>query len=655
MKQIKTFCFFLLFFSCSTFAKPLPVEYFGQLPDVSHVHLSPGGEKISSIIRIDVDKTKGTAVEVANLKTGKRKMVLFTDNSKYFIYWTRWKDDRTLLVGTWFPSERDTWVGLGQARGKTRDTRLLIIDTETGETRSPFSQGLLKKYKILPTGMDLVIDTLPEDPDHILMIMPGMDRKWAVEDLVYRVNIDTQGTKTLKNSEDNMGSWTTDRQHRIRLGRYYEDEERATMVKDLDTSEWRKLWPYEVFSEDEVHAMGFDVDPDILYLRAYHNGLHALFKVNLKDKDLKRELVYADDQYDVAGGLVYSPLTGKAIGISGSEEGGTVYFDPEMKNLQVAIDKALPNTRNFIYSLTDDEKKYMVYSTGPTESGTYYLGERDPIKLKALAYRYKNLPPQILAPAKRIEYKARDGLLIEAYLTLPKGVPAKKLPAIMFPHGGPMARDSRAFDYWAQFFANRGYAVLQMNFRGSDGQGLELRNAGLKKWGREMQDDIEDGAKKLIADGIADPDRICIAGASYGGYAALMGVVKTPDFYRCSISVNGVSNVFDLVKDNRQFWKGYNVVDEMIGNDNDELRAISPVNHAEKVKVPVLLIHGELDRQVEIKHSYQMRDALQKANKQVTFIELPDEDHYLSNEDNRLATFRAMDEFLNKHLPVDKK
>lgn len=645
MKQIKFIGLFLLIFSIPTFGKPLPVEYFGQLPDVARVQLAPGGEKISSIIRIDVDKTNGMAVEVANLKTGKRKIVLFTDNSKYVISWTRWKDDKTLLVSTWFPADRDTWTGMSQVRYKTRDTRLLIIDTETGETTGPFKQTFLKKFKVLPAGLDNIVDTLPDDPEHILMEVWGT---------VYKVNIKNQRTQIVQTAERNMGSWKTDQQHRIRLARYYKDEERATMVKDLDTGKWQKLWPYEAFSENEVYAMGFDADPNTLFIRAYHNGLHALFKVNLKDKDLKRELVYADEQYDVAGGLIHSRLTDKVIGISSSEEGGTVYFDPEMKKLQAAIDKAMPNTRNFMYSPTDDEQKFMVSSTGPTESGTYYLGQRNPIKLEALAYRYKNLPPQVLAPVERIEYKTRDGLLIEAYLTLPKDVPAKKLPTIMFPHGGPMARDNKSFDYWAQFFANRGYAVLQMNFRGSDGQGINLRNSGLRKRGKEMQDDIEDGARKLIADGITDAEKICIAGGSYGGYAALMGIVKTPDFYRCAISINGVSNVFDFVKDHRDPTSRFNFVDATIGNDHKELREISPVNFADKIKVPVLLIHGEMDRQVEIKHSYQMRDALERAGKKVTFIELPDEDHYLSNEANRLTTFKAMDDFLKTHLPVKK-
>ncbi|MGV8836646.1 alpha/beta hydrolase family protein, partial [Cellvibrio sp.] len=332
--------------------------------------------------------------------------------------------------------------------------------------------------------------------------------------------------------------------------------------------------------------------------------------------------------------------------------GGTHFFDKDLQALQAKIDKAIPGHRNYVYSISDDQSKFLVFSTNSQDSGTYYLGQTNPIKLDAVAYSYKKLLPDQLSKTQRIEYTARDGLKIEAYLTTPKDRLAKNLPTLMFPHGGPHARDNDAFDYWTQFFVNKGYAVLQMNFRGSDGQGIELRNAGLKNWGKEMQDDIEDGARQLITNGIANPNAIGIVGGSYGGYAALMGVVKTPDFYRCAISVNGVSNVFDLVKDNRAFWLSYNVIDEQIGNDNATLRAISPVNFADKIKVPVLLVHGTDDRQVEIKHSYQMRDALQKANKDVTFLELPSEDHYLLNEKNRIDTFRAMDAFLNKCLPV---
>jgi fermentation-respiration switch protein FrsA (DUF1100 family) len=650
---MKIIIFSLIFTLTSPlWAKPLPVEYFANLPDVSNLSLSPDGKKTSSVVRIDADKTQGMAVEVVDLATGEKKYVLYSDNQKYIFHWVRWKDNQTLLVGAFFPSERDTWVGAGQARFKTRDTRLTIVNIESGEITTPFSKAFLKKYQILPPNMDDVIDVLPNDPDHILMVFPT-NQGYAG---VFKVNIRNQTSRLIQRSMDWVGGWMTDRQHRVRVGYYYryKDGLKKTLVHNLADDKWLELWPHTVFSEESVDPLGFGLDPNVLYIRAYHEGRLAVFKVNLTDKELKRELVMADPIYDINGSLVYSPLTGSVVGITHSQDGGFTFFDPEAKALQASIDRALPKTKNYIVSMSDDTKKYVVFAANDVDSGTYYVGQREPAKLDAAAYRYKNLPPELMVPVKRYDYKARDGLNIEAYLALPKNSAAKNLPTIVFPHGGPIARDSDSFDYWTQYFANKGYAVLQMNFRGSAGQGLEFRNAGLKNWGMEMQDDIEDGARKLIADGIADTKSICIVGASYGGYAALMGAVKTPDFYRCSISVAGVSNVFDLVKDNRMFWSGYNVIDEMIGNDNKQLRVISPVNHADKIKIPVLLIHGDSDRQVDIKHSKQMHDALEKAGKDVTYVELANEDHYLTNNDNRVATFRAMDAFLDKHLPVSK-
>lgn len=649
----------ILLFGSPLSAKPLPVEHFASLPDVSNLNLSPDGKKLSAVIRIDVNATQGAAVQVTDLESGKKDIVLFSDNQKYFINWVRWKDNRTLLVGTFHPDERNTWLGTQQVRFKTRDTRLMIIDTTTGAVTTPFSQNFLKKYRIMPTGMDRVVNTLPDDPEHILLAFPtnqSLLDSGRSDIGVYKVNITNQRSRLIQKSIDHVQGWMTDQQHQVRVGFYYDYKTgtNKVLVKNHNDGKWRELWPHMPFSEEQVEPMGFGLDPNVLYIRAYHDKRLAVFKVNLADKELKRELVYADSAYDVSGSLVYSPATREVVGITYAQGGGFTFFDPEFKRLQTSIDKALPSTKNLVVSWADNADKYLVLATSDTDSGTYFLGQRTPAKLDAVALRYKHLIPELMSSVKRYDYKARDGVDIEAYLTLPNNSKGKRLPTIIFPHGGPISRDDDSFDYWTQYFANKGYAVLQMNFRGSSGQGLEFRNAGLKNWGLEMQDDIEDGAKQLIAEGISDPKSICIVGASYGGYAALMGAVKTPDLYRCSVSVAGVSNVFDLVKDNRAFWSGYNIVDEQIGNDNKQLRAISPVNHADKIKIPVLLIHGDSDRQVDIKHSVQMRDALQKAGKEVTFLELLNEDHYLTNNDNRVATFRAIDAFLNKHLPISK-
>jgi len=642
-----------LTFSAYSGAANLSAENFAQLPDAEGLTLTPDGKKIAALVRVATKDQKGLAVQVTTLKTQKKKFHLFTDNSKYFISRIHWKDNNTLLVHTYYPSRRDTWTGWGQFRGKTRESRLLIIDTKTGVVTRPFKHTFLDDFRVLPAVQDQIVDLLPDDPDHLLIAMPGFSG--GPHNVVYKVNIRNQRVAAVQNSEPSILGWGTDRQHRIRVGTHVNDGVLTNHIYDLNTEQWRELWPYTPYSKSQTNVIGFGKDPNIVYLRSAYEGRFAIFKVDLKDPKLAKTLVYSDPDYDVMGSLIYDPSSDEVIGIDSASNQGSVYFSDKLSELQQGINKLMPNTQNYIYNLSDDKNHYMLFTTGPTESGTYYLGQRNPAKLTALEYRYRSLPPEALSDTQEYNYSARDGLDIEAWLTLPKGKNAKQLPTIIFPHGGPQARDSAAFDYWAQFFAHKGYAVLQMNFRGSVGEGFAHRDAGLKKWGKEMQDDIQDGALKLIKDGITNPNKICLAGASYGGYAALMGVVKTPDFYQCAISVAGVSDIFQLVRDNRSFRSSHNVVDEQIGELGSQLKDISPVNHADKIKVPVLLIHGDADRQAPPEHSERMYQELQALDKAVTYVVLEDEDHYLSNEENRITTFKAMDSFLNEHLPVSGK
>lgn len=436
---------------------------------------------------------------------------------------------------------------------------------------------------------------------------------------------------------------------------YYHHSEnmQRVHVKRPADGKWLELWEHEMFSEDNIRPLGFGKDPKDLYIRAYHNGFKAIFKVDLNSEDLKRELVYENPGSDVYGHLVYSPLTKEVVGVSQAEgHGGYTYFDDDLARLQRSLNKLLPDTKNRIISMSDNLTKYLLFSSSDVDSGTFWIGDRNAKSLDVIGYRYKSLTPNLMAKKELLKYKARDGLEVEGYLTIPVGGKKEGLPLLVFPHGGPISADDDSFDYFTQFFAHKGYAVIQPNFRGSSGKGFEFLKAGLGNWGLEMQDDVEDAVHHLVKKGIVDGDRVCIVGASYGGYAALMGAAKTPDLYKCAISINGVSNVYELVKKNRQFWRSYNYIDEQIGNSNSHLKSISPVNHASKIKAPVLLVHGELDRQVNIDHSYQMRDELVKADKVVEFLELPNEDHYLTDGNNRIKTFQAMDAFLDKYLPV---
>ncbi|HTF97352.1 MAG TPA: S9 family peptidase [Cellvibrio sp.] len=645
MKKIILFALLSFIYSSGSFGQKLPVEAFSQLPDVSNLVLSPDGTRVASAVRIDLPDRKGTAVQTINLKTKESKFLMFFENTSFILNGISWKDNKTLLVYSFAATKQKNWGYWQRNYDKVRITRLAFVNTQNGQITTPFTSMFLSQFDEAPEDLDTVIDSLPNDPNHVLMAVYGR---------VYKVNIHKGSTDLIPNQPKTFYANVTDTNHRLRAGYHYDDGGKVTVKYfDLEQEKWFDLAKYQGgFSSDEITVLGFSHDPNELFLNAYHNDRWAVFKVNLKDNNLKRELVLADDKYDVSGYLVYSEDQKKIIGVSGREDGGTHFFDKELNQLQEKINKAMPQTANYIYSFSEDLNQFIVFSISAKESGTYYLGQRSPLKLNAIAYRYKNLPPNMLADVKRIEYKARDGLVIEAFLTLPKNKPEKNLPTLMFPHGGPHARDNSNFDYWAQFFANKGYAVLQMNFRGSYGQGLTHMTAGLKQWGKEMQTDIEDGARYLIAKGIADPNAVAIVGASYGGYAALMGTVRTPDLYRCAISFAGVSDVYKKVVNTRDGTDSYNVVDEQIGTGAKFLKDISPINHAEAIKKPILLIHGENDRQVEIEHSEKMHKALLKAGKDVEFLTLPLEDHYLTNESNRIATFKAMDKFLDKCIPA---
>lgn len=623
-----------------TTSEKLHSDYFGSLPDVSHVSLSPSGTKIVAKILIDTPDLKGTAYQVTNLATNEKKIVLFTDNEKFDLNWVRWKTDEVLLAGVIYPETR---VAYGP-QIETRESDLIVINLKTGKTHNIFKGMFFAKFREKPVGRANVIDFLPEDKDHVLM---GVRSRLSDAELtglrVYKVNVYDQRAKLVQKPIRDVYEWWTDQQHRIRLSEKFDGSDISISVLDLKTKKWKELWKYKNYSEENVTPLGFGLDPNVLYVRAYHNSLQAIYSVNVQDPSLKLNLIYANANYDVDGVLLYSQVTKDVIGISSSYNDGVVYFDEELKALQASIDKGLPRTQNFVYSLSKDHRKYLVYSSSDIESGTYLFGDRDKNSLSVIAYQYQNLTPEKMRPKQRWAFKARDGVEIEGFLTLPSGDKKTGIPTIVFPHGGPLAYDDEGFDYWVQFFANRGYAVFQPNFRGSEGRGLSFRNAGIENHAASMND-IEDATRALVKAGIADAARVCIVGASFGGYAALYGVTKTPDLYTCAISFAGLSDVSDrlMLNDEKR------LVRAGFGG-----RKYSPIHYAGDVKAPVLLVHGDFDRQVDVSQSQRMYSALKSKGKDVRYVELLNEDHYLSDNENRRQTFREMDEFLSKYLPTD--
>ena len=447
--------------------------------------------------------------------------------------------------------------------------------------------------------------------------------------------------------------WLADNQGHIRVGTGYKDTKMEIVLRSSRSKKWRTAWKYKVPDDPTVKPMGFGADPDVLYVQSPHQGRDAVFTVDIGKETLEKKLVFSDLDEDVGGGLIVSSKTRGAIGVYClSDTGRNGLWDASAIAFQKEIDTALPGMVNHIVSTDRDETRHIIYSRRALHPGTYYLRVGEEGTLTKLTDTYPELGPHNLVGKKPVTYTARDGLEIEGHLTLPKGPREGLLPTVIYPHGGPGARDYLAFDLWTEFLASRGYAILQMKFRGSAGYGEEFYRAGLKGWGLAMQDDITDGTKWVIDQGIADPDRICILGASYGGYAALMGAVKKPDLYRCAVSFAGVSDLRMFLLRMRKFsTKGF--VKEKIGDpgkDKKRLIATSPAKQVEKIKIPVFIAHGDWDRVVGIEQSEAMVKALKKKGKDYEYLRLEHGDHSLSLQENRTLFFEKLKAFLGKHL-----
>jgi dipeptidyl aminopeptidase/acylaminoacyl peptidase len=300
------------------------------------------------------------------------------------------------------------------------------------------------------------------------------------------------------------------------------------------------------------------------------------------------------------------------------------------------------------------EEKFIVVASNDRTPGARYFFDKKSGALTKLAEVAPWLNADHLAPMKPIEYKSRDGLTIHGYLTLPLGRDPKNLPVVVIPHGGPWARDVWGYDPEVQFLANRGYAILQMNFRGSTGYGRKFWEASFKQWGKTMQDDITDGVQWLIKQGIADPKKVAIYGGSYGGYATLAGVTLTPDLYAAAVDYVGVSNLFTFLKTIPPYWKPYlDMFHEMVGDehkDKEQLAATSPALNADKIKTPLLVAQGAQDPRVNKAESDQIVNSLRKRGIDVEYMVKDNEGHGFRNEENKFDFYEAMESFLAKHL-----
>jgi dipeptidyl aminopeptidase/acylaminoacyl peptidase len=634
-------CFLLLLMTpAANASKPLPVEAFSQLPSAHSIEMSPDGKYIAYFLNLD----NATVLATMDLETHEPQGLIQSDNERYKFNWLQWANSEKVIFSTYFPDYR----GLGV---ETEETRLLSIGRTDKEPKVLFtpSLGAGLSYKHVSQFQDNVISLLPDDNDNILM---GFDIDNPNYPSVYSVNVNTGKKSIIKRDRAPIRDWIADRQGRVRAGVGFDEDDgvRSIWVHNPDTDEWNKLWEYKYFSQPDITPLGFSVDPHVLYIRAEHNGRQSIFTIDARQTSPHMSLIAHDPDYDIEGGLMYSPKTNDAVGVShGEAQNSIIYWDEQYQAFQQAIDKALPDTSNSLVSFSRNERQYIVYASSSNRPGVYYYGNRDTKSMEAIIPEYPKLMNEELPETEKVSYQARDGLKIEAYLTLPNNFDGKPIPAIIQPHGGPMVREYGGFDYWTQFFVNRGYAVLQPNFRGSSGYGHEFEMQAVGQYGMAMQDDLTDATNWLIKQGIADPGRICIVGASYGGYAALLAAAKTPDLFQCAISFAGLSDLLAQRNKARNYVNKV-VALEQYGRDSKQLEDNSPINLVDKITIPLLLVHGDDDRVVDVEQSRAMVEALEDRDKKFEYIELEHGTHYLDNQQHRTTLFKAMDTFLARYL-----
>ena len=614
----------------------LPISVYGNLPDTSRVKLSPSGDKIAMI-----KNNNGTLVLMTyNFKTNVKRFLLQADNIDVVLRWYEWANDDVLLISAAYP--------VRQGSTKYTSTRLHKYDLSTNDGLKLLVKPKGSTNERVAQFQDNVISFLPQEPDLILM---AIDYDTANKPSLYEVNVRTNKRKRIKKAKSYILNWVADQQGHTRVSYGRNKTKIFYKLYDNEGNVIRDLWSYEIFEKDVVHILGFDLDPNILYIRALHLGKYAIFKVNVTDKLLTRELIYADDKYDVDGSLIYSPKTHAVVGINhGNSDDNKIYWDTGYIKFKKALNSAIPDATNTIISMSKNLNKYVLFSRSNKTAGDYYFGDRNKKSVMYLASRYPQINESNYATKQLVSYQARDGIDIEAYLTKPLTMAEnEKLPAIIFPHGGPMSRDFNDFDYWAELFANRGYVVFQPNFRGSSGYGYEFEMASIEGWGKAMQDDLQDAAKWLTKQDIIDKNKVCIAGASYGGYAALMSAIKHSETFKCAASFAGVSDL-ELIISNARRFTNKEVVEKQFGTDDDKLEAVSPVNFAETINIPILLIHGTDDRIVPVRHSRDMADELEDHDKDIRYVEIEDANHHLSVQKHRIQTLEEMVNFFDKHL-----
>ena len=601
-------------------AKLIPVADFFRNPEKTGFQLSPDGKYVSFLqpyknrLNIYIQELAGNTITQLTADTIQGIYNYIWGNNNQILYIKDNKGDENYRLFT-----------VNKSGGNLRDL-------------TPFDSIKIQ-----------LINTLHKDADNILI---GLNKRNPSVFDAYRLNILTGDLKMVQQNPGNILRWILDADEKVRLAVSTDGVNKNLLYRDNESQPFRIILTSNF--KQSIYPINFTADNK--YINCISNIGRDKAAIVRFDPALGKEVavVYQNPNYDVNSlafsdknqALLYTSFTDWKLRI--------IFLNDSLEQLFNHIYKKLPGYEVSIAAVDQQEERFLIRTYGDRSLGAFYLYELAGDKLTKLSDVSPWLPETELAEVKPVSYKSRDGLLINAYLTLPKGKDAKNLPVIIYPHSEPWQRTRWTFSPEVQFFANRGYAVLQMNYRGSTGYGRAFQEAGFKQWGRKMQDDINDGAKWLIKEGIADSSRMAIYGFSYGGFTALNALVKTPDLYRCAIDYSGLTNLFTFIKEIPPYYKPFlDMMYEMVGNpetDADYFKEVSPVFHTDKITKPLLVALGKKDPRININEVNQLVKDLQKRGIEVTYILKDNEGHGFKNEENKLAFYTEVEKFLAKNL-----
>jgi dipeptidyl aminopeptidase/acylaminoacyl peptidase len=611
-----------------------PIEAFAALPRFSGARLSPDGTRIAVKLRAQGQQV----LAILSLTEPDARPAYISGGELVDINsWTWVNDDWLVLnVGT---TDRSTGQDMYV-------TRLLGVD------RQARTMNRLGWNDAAQMAGDLIWVARDGSP-RILFGKQTAAFGTNFWPKVYEADVATGRTHMIVNSHDYVLNWFADSRGNVRLGYGYDDDRGAEYLLYRAGGEGNFQTIARANTRRDEH-----VPVPAMFLPATNaaiaisdrDGFDAVYEMSLPDLTLGR-MLFSVRGYDVED-IYPTPAGDRISGIAYTGERPTVQWrDLPMRQAQANLDATFGAGRSRIVSWNRDRSKLLALVGGPNQAGAYYLQDVATNTVSRVAWLSDTRQDQELGPVRTVRYRARDGVEIEAVLTLPPGREARGLPVIVMPHGGPSARDDESWDWITQFLADRGYAVIQPNYRGSSGYGTQFATLGRGEWGRKMQDDVDDALAWLAEQGIGDRGRACIVGASYGGYAALRAAQRAPQVYRCAVSYAGVSDLAALSRYDRNFLNSRGRRQWLTAQAPD-FREVSPLNHAAEFTIPALLMHGDRDVVVPVSESRRMAERLRDAGKPYRYVEQRGGDHHFSSAADRLQFLRELESFLDRHNPA---